>query len=153
MDDLLIRGGLILDGSGAPAVPGDLSIRGGRIAAIAPRHAGPARRELDAESLVVAPGFIDIKTHSDFTLPWAPRAESKVFQGVTTEVIGHCGFSLAPVVPGRAGLLREYLSGFAPWIETRETTMAEYMDGFPTTAVNTVMQVGHNTLRLMTVGM
>ncbi|HKC06796.1 MAG TPA: amidohydrolase family protein, partial [Methylomirabilota bacterium] len=83
----------------------------------------------------------------------APRAESKILQGVTTEVVGHCGFSLAPVVPGRASLLQEYLAGFAPWIETRETTFAEYMDTFPATAVNTIMQVGHNTLRLMTVGM
>jgi N-acyl-D-amino-acid deacylase len=102
---------------------------------------------------MVAPGFIDIKTHSDFTLPYTPRAESKIRQGVTTEVVGHCGFSLAPVVPGRARLLQEYLAGFAPWIETRETTFAAYMDDFPATAVNTIMQVGHNTLRLMTVGM
>ena len=93
------------------------------------------------------------KTHSDFTLPYAPRAESKVFQGVTTEVLGHCGFSVAPVSPGRAPTLQEYLAGFAPWIETRETGMAEYMDHFPAVAVNTIMQVGHNTLRLMTVGM
>jgi N-acyl-D-amino-acid deacylase len=101
----------------------------------------------------VAPGFVDIKTHSDFTLPYAPRAESEILQGVTTEVIGHCGFSLAPVLPGRARMLREYLAGFAPWIETRETSFAAYMEDFPQTAVNTVMQVGHNTLRLMTTGM
>jgi N-acyl-D-aspartate/D-glutamate deacylase len=76
-----------------------------------------------------------------------------VHQGVTTEVIGHCGFSLTPVVPGRAALLQEYLAGFAPWIEARETTTAAYMAAFPRTSVNTVMQVGHNTLRLMTTGM
>jgi len=101
----------------------------------------------------VAPGFIDIKTHSDFTLPYAPSAESKILQGVTTEVIGHCGFSLAPVLPGRAPILREYLAGFAPWIETRETSFAAYMDDFSPMAVNTIMQVGHNTLRLMTISM
>jgi N-acyl-D-aspartate/D-glutamate deacylase len=153
VDDLVIRGGMILDGTGAEPVRGDLAVRDGRIASITPRHSGPARRVVDAAGLVVAPGFIDIKTHSDFTLPYAPRAESKVLQGVTTEVVGHCGFSLAPVVPGRARALQEYLVGFAPWIETRETTFAEYMDTFPATAVNTIMQVGHNTLRLMTVGM
>jgi N-acyl-D-aspartate/D-glutamate deacylase len=153
MDDLVIRGGMILDGTGADAVHADLAVRDGRIAAITPRHSGPARRVLEAQGLVVAPGFIDIKTHSDFTLPYAPRAESKILQGVTTDVIGHCGFSLAPVVPGRARILQEYLAGFAPWIETRETTFAAYMDDFPATAVNTIMQVGHNTLRLMTVGM
>ncbi|HKW94525.1 MAG TPA: D-aminoacylase [Methylomirabilota bacterium] len=153
MDDLLIRGGLVLDGSGADAVAADVAVRAGRIVAIAPGLGTPARRVIDARGSIVAPGFIDIKTHSDFTLPRAPRAESKVLQGVTTEVVGHCGFSLAPVSPGRGPLLQEYLSGFGPWIEVRETDMAGYLDRFPATAVNTIMQVGHNTLRLMTVGM
>jgi N-acyl-D-amino-acid deacylase len=153
MDDLIIRGGTILDGSGAPAAPGDLAVRDGRIVGIAPSYPGTARRVVDAQGLIVAPGFIDIKTHSDFTLPYAPRAESKVFQGVTTEVVGHCGFSLAPALPGRAQLLQEYLAGFAPWIEVRETSVPGYMDRFPPAAVNTIMQVGHNTLRLMTTGM
>ena len=117
MDDLVIRGGMILDGTGVAPVPGDLAVRDGRIASITTRHSGPARRVIDATAQVVAPGFIDIKTHSDFTLPYAPRAESKILQGVTTDVVGHCGFSLAPVTPGRAGLLQEYLAGFAPWID------------------------------------
>jgi N-acyl-D-aspartate/D-glutamate deacylase len=95
MDDLVIRGGGILDGTGNDTVRGDLVIRDDRIVAITPRPAGTARREIDAQGLIVAPGFIDIKTHSDFTLPYAPGAESKILQGVTTEVIGHCGFSLA----------------------------------------------------------
>jgi N-acyl-D-amino-acid deacylase len=115
MDDLVIRGGTLLDGTGAEPVRADPTVRDGRIAAITPRHSGPARRVVEADGLVVAPGFIDIKTHSDFTLPYAPRAESKILQGVTTEVVGHCGFSLAPVVPGRARLLQESLAGFAPW--------------------------------------
>ena len=153
MDDLVIRGGEVLDGTGADPVRGDVAIREGAIASIGPRYSGTARRTIDAGGLVVAPGFIDIKTHSDFTLPYAPGAESKVFQGVTTEVIGHCGFSVAPALPGRARLLQEYLAGFAPWIEIRETSFADYLDRFPVTAVNTIMQVGHNTLRLMTVGM
>jgi N-acyl-D-amino-acid deacylase len=108
MDDLVIRGGGILDGTGTDAVQGDLAIRDGRIVAITSHYAGTARREIDTRGLIVAPGFIDIKTHSDFTLPYAPGAESKGLQGVTTEVIGHCGFSLAPVLPGRAPILREY---------------------------------------------
>ena len=153
MDDILIRGGTVLDGLGADAVAADVVIRAGRIVGIERRYSGTAHRVFDARGSIVAPGFIDIKTHSDFTLPYAPRAESKVFQGVTTEVLGHCGFSLAPVSRGRAPMLQEYLSGFAPWIEARETTVAAYMDDFPSTAVNTIMQVGHNTLRLMTCGM
>ncbi|HET9922644.1 MAG TPA: hypothetical protein VFS98_00830 [Methylomirabilota bacterium] len=96
MDDLLIRGGTILDGTGADGVRADLAVRDGRIAAITFQHSGPARRVVDAHGLIVAPGFVYIKTHSDFTLPYTTRAESKILQGVTTEVIGHCGFSLAP---------------------------------------------------------
>ena len=70
----------------------------------------------------MAPGFIDIKTHSDFTLPINPKAESKVRQGVTTEIIGHCGFSVAPALPGKVELLRDYLSPSAPWLPFKETT-------------------------------
>jgi N-acyl-D-amino-acid deacylase len=76
---------------------------------------------------VVTPGFIDIHTHSDFTLPLNPRAESKIRQGVTTEVVGNCGFSVAPALPGRAGVLRDYLAASAPWLEFQETTFAAYL--------------------------
>ena len=87
-----------------------------------------AAKTIDAAGLAVAPGFIDIKTHSDFTLPINPKAESKVRQGVTTEIIGHCGFSVAPALPGKVELLREYLSPSAPWLPFRETTFADYLD-------------------------
>jgi N-acyl-D-amino-acid deacylase len=94
--DLVLRGGTLYDGSGQPGERGDLAIAEGRITAIGD-VSGSAKREIDVSGLAVAPGFIDIKTHSDFTLPINPKAESKVRQGVTTEVIGHCGFSVAPV--------------------------------------------------------
>ena len=96
----------------------------------------------------MTPGFIDIKTHSDFTLPINPKAESKVRQGVTTEIIGHCGFSVAPVLPGKLELIRDYLSASAPWLPFRETGFPEYLDSFPPVAVNAGMLVGHHTLRL-----
>ena len=83
--DILIRGGLLLDGSGRPGVPGDLAIRDGRIAAIGTSQPEGLAKVIDATGLAVTPGFIDIKTHSDFTLPINPKAESKVRQGVTTE--------------------------------------------------------------------
>ena len=98
--DVVLRGGTVYDGSGRPGEQGDVAIMGERIAAIGD-VAGPARREIDVSGLAVAPGFIDIKTHSDFTLPINPKAESKVRQGVTTEIIGHCGFSVAPVAAGQ----------------------------------------------------
>jgi N-acyl-D-aspartate/D-glutamate deacylase len=151
--DILIRGGLLIDGSGAAPTRGDLAIRDGRIAAIGAKLGDAAGMVIDADSLAVAPGFIDIKTHSDFTLPINPKAESKARQGVTTEIIGHCGFSVAPALPGMVELLRDYLSPSAPWLPFKETTFAEYLDGFPATAVNAGMLVGHNTLRLMVMGM
>jgi len=151
--DLLIRGGLLIDGTGRPGVRGDLAIADGRIAALGDNVPTEAHRVIDADGLAVAPGFIDIKTHSDFTLPINPKAESKVRQGVTTEIIGHCGFSVAPVLPGKVALLRDYLSPSAPWLPFRETTFADYVATFPPTAVNAGMLVGHNTLRLMVMGM
>jgi len=151
--DILIRGGLVFDGSGAAGRPADLAIRDGRIAAIGADLADDAATVIDAEGLVVAPGFIDIKTHSDFTLPINPRAESNVRQGVTTEIIGHCGFSVAPALPGKVELLREYLSPSAPWLPFKETSFPDYLAAFPATAVNAGMLVGHNTLRLMVMGM
>src|SRR5262245_47661162 len=153
MDDLVIRGGEVIDGSGAPGRIADVGVTDGRIVAIEHGQARQARRIIDAAGRVVAPGFIDIHTHSDFTLPLNPRAESKIRQGVTTEVLGNCGFSAAPALPGRVEMLRDYLGASAPWLEFRETTFADYLDAFPATAVNTVMQVGHNTLRLMAMGM
>ena len=90
MDALIIRGGQLIDGTGAPAREADVSVSDGRVVAIEARSARPARREIDARGQVVAPGFIDIHTHSDFTLPLNPRAESKIRQGVTTEVVGNC---------------------------------------------------------------
>ena len=153
MADLLIHGGTVVDGTGAPPYAADVVVRDGRILAIEPAYAGVARRSVDARGKIVAPGFIDIKTHSDWTLPVVPTADSKVGQGVTTEVIGHCGYSVAPALPGRVDLLRDYLAPSAPWLPFRETTFAEYLETFPRTSVNTIMLVGHNTLRLMTMGM
>ena len=151
--DILIRGGLLLDGTGAAGRLGDLAIRDGRIAAIGTDLGDDAAKVIDATGLAVAPGFIDIKTHSDFTLPINPKAESKVRQGVTTEIIGHCGFSVAPALPGKVELLRDYLSPSAPWLPFKETSFPAYLDSFPATAVNAGMLVGHNTLRLMVMGM
>jgi N-acyl-D-amino-acid deacylase len=150
--DLVLRGGTLYDGTGSPGQPGDLGIRGDRIVAVGDAS-GPARRVIDVAGLAVAPGFIDVKTHSDFTLPINPKAESKVRQGVTTEVIGHCGFSVAPVLAGKVKLLADYLSPSAPWLPFREMNFPEYLDSFPATAVNACMLVGHNTLRLMVMGM
>ncbi|MGH7345445.1 MAG: N-acyl-D-amino-acid deacylase family protein [Candidatus Rokuibacteriota bacterium] len=153
MDDLLIRGGHVIDGSGAPGLDADVSIAGGHIVAVERRSSRASRRVIDARGQVVAPGFIDIHTHSDFTLPLNPRAESKIRQGVTLEVVGNCGFSVAPALADRMAMLREYLAPSAPSLEFAASTFGQYVAGFPPTSVNVIFQVGHNTLRLMTAGM
>lgn len=151
--DILIRGGTVYDGSGAPGVQADVAIAGARLLAIGQDLGVQAHRVIDATGMAVAPGFIDIKTHSDFTLPINPKAESKLRQGVTTEIIGHCGFSVAPCLPEKVQLLADYLSPSAPWLPFRQMGFAQYLDTFPATAVNAGMLVGHNTLRLMAMGM
>jgi N-acyl-D-amino-acid deacylase len=151
--DILIKGGLIIDGSGRAGETGDVLVRDGRIAAIGASLRESAAAVIDAAGLAVTPGLIDIKTHSDFTLPINPKAESKVRQGVTTEIIGHCGFSTAPILPGKLELIRDYLSASAPWLPFREMRFPEYLDTFPATAVNAGMLVGHHTLRLNVMGM
>ena len=110
MFDLLISGGVVVDGTGAPAFAADVGIEGERIAAVGRLAGSEAARTLAADGLVVAPGFIDVHTHSDLTLLADRRGMSKVRQGVTTEVSGNCGYSPFPVVPERRALLEKTLS-------------------------------------------
>jgi N-acyl-D-amino-acid deacylase len=151
--DIVICGGLVIDGTGRPGEIADVAVHDGRIAALGRMLPENATKIIDAAGLAVAPGFIDIKTHSDFTLPINPKAESKVRQGVTTEIVGHCGFSVAPILPGKRQLVQDYLSASAPWLPFRETTFRAYLDEFPRTSVNAGMLVGHHTLRLNVMGM
>ena len=89
-EPVVIRGGTVVDGTGASGWIADVVIENGQIRAIGNDLTTGGARVVDATGKVVAPGFIDIKTHSDWTLPLMPLSESKVRHGVTTEVIGHC---------------------------------------------------------------
>ncbi len=97
MFDILIRNGQVVDGSGAPGFRADVAIQGDRIAHIGKIEGIESQRMIDATGKVVAPGFIDIHSHGDLTLPACPTADSLVFQGVTTAVVGQCGLSPAPL--------------------------------------------------------
>ena len=96
--DVVIRGGTVIDGSGAPGVKADVAIDGGRIQAIG-QVSGRGQREIDAGGLVVCPGFVDVHTHYDAQYTWDPYATSSIWHGVTTTVIGNCGFAIAPCRP------------------------------------------------------
>ena len=122
--NVLIRQVDILDGSGSPAVRGDVGLEGDRIVAIGDLSAGVANRTIEGAGLAASPGFIDMHSHSDFTLPINPRAESKVRQGVTTEVIGQCGLSPAPLSPMQA----ERMAAAYPDLPWTWSTFAEYVD-------------------------
>src|ERR1041384_7969098 len=134
MDDLLIRGATVIDGTGGAPRSVDVGVRDGRISAIETRASEAAAWEIDGTGRILAPGFIDIHTHSDFTLPLNPLAEAKIRQGVTTEIVGNCGFSVAPALPGKAELLAHYLSASAPWLPFTETDFASYMAAWPALA-------------------
>ena len=107
--NLIIRNGTVIDGSGQPGVAADVGIRGDRIAAVDDLAAATAAQTLDATGKVVSPGFIDIHTHSDFTLLLDPQGEGMVRQGVTTNVIGNCSLGCYPVRSDDRAALQETL--------------------------------------------
>src|SRR5690606_28129173 len=139
MIDLLLRGGTVHDGLGSPGVTADVAVGGGRVVAVG-RDLGPARRVLDVTGLYVTPGFVDAHAHSDL-VPLMPRPQPfKLFQGVTTEINGNCGYSYAP----DATRLEELTGERVP-----DWTFAEYLAAIeaagPVNHVATL--VGHSTLR------
>jgi N-acyl-D-amino-acid deacylase len=151
---LLIRGGTLIDGSGAPREGADVAVEGDRIAAIGPGLTGPAARVIEAAGHVVAPGFIDAHSHSDLFYFGCPSAESKIRQGCTTEVVGMCSFSPAPIAPGRAELVQNWAGGIGASVDFRWETFPQYLEALRARkpSINVVQFVGHGALRLATVG-
>ena len=144
--ELLLRGGTVIDGTGAPRRTADVAIDGDRIAAVGRLDGTRAAREIDAIGLVVSPGFIDAHTHDDRAVLSDPSMACKVSQGVTTVVTGNCGVSLAPLT-GREPPPPLNLLGGEDWY--RFPTFAAYreeLEGAPP-ALNVAMQVGHTALR------
>ena len=150
---MLIRGGLVVDGTGRPAFRGDVVVEGDRIADVMRGgECWPCDAEvIDASGCVVTPGFVDAHSHSDAYLVIEPDAPSKVSQGVTTEVNGQCGGSIAPRY-GEARLSSDWAAILGDRLTWR--SLAEYREVLDAVkpAINTVQFVGHNTLRSSVVG-
>jgi N-acyl-D-amino-acid deacylase len=154
--DLKIARGWIYDGSGRPPTRGEIGVRAGRIVGVAETLAEPAREVVDAGGLAVAPGFIDLHTHSDVSILSSPECLSAICQGVTTQVVGLCGYSAAPVSREAIESLveEEPIYGF-PDVVWDWTGVGAYLEavGRARPATNVVTFVGHNTLRRTVVGL
>jgi N-acyl-D-aspartate/D-glutamate deacylase len=153
MFDIIIRGGRVLDGTGTPAFKADVGIKDGKIAAV-DDLINASGRSLDATGFVVAPGFIDMHSHSDLALLANPRAESKIRQGVTTEVIGNCGESAAPLTPRVLADFKKESDLDKLQIELDWLSMGEYLAKLQKQgiALNVVPLVGHGTIRAAVMG-
>jgi len=155
MFDIIIRNGRIVDGSGSPYYQADIGIKEERIAAISRLESKEAREIIDAKGSVACPGFFDMHSHSDLALLINPRAESKIRQGITTEVIGNCGSSAAPLNDP----LKTEIKKTTPLIEEAKlkldwSTMREYLNRLDRQgiALNVVPLVGHENIRACVIG-
>jgi len=153
MVDLILKGGEIFDGSGSKSFTGDIAIKNGKITAIGDLEADENCEIIDVSGLAVSPGFIDMHTHSDFTLIADGRAERQVHQGVTTEVIGQCGISCAPVCSHKQS------RSVSPWYTDKAKHpnwlgFGEYLDALDASGlgVNVMAFVGHGTIHRAVLG-
>jgi len=159
--DLVVRDGQVIDGSGSTAVRADVAVNSGRISAIG-RNLGRGRQEINAEGHVVTPGFIDGHTHMDAQLFWDSFGTPSVWHGVTTVVMGNCGFTIAPASSDNKHLVvrsierAEDISGeaMAAGIDWTWSTFAEYLDAVDRRpkAINYAGYVGHSALRTWAMG-
>jgi len=157
---LVVRGGLVVDGSGLPGFLADVEVVDGRIAAIG-RVEGAGAEVVDADGLVVAPGFIDIHTHYDAQLQFEPTASPSSWHGVTTVAVGNCGFSLAPCHPADVRWTLDMLSrvegmsadALAAGVSFGGGSMADFLAGLDgAVGVNVMAYAGHCALRRYVMG-
>ena len=163
MHDLVIRGGTIVDGTGAPAFVGDVAVTGGTIVAVG-GSAAPGTKEIDASGCIVTPGFVDTHTHYDGQVTWDPHLSPAAWHGVTTAVMGNCGVGFAPIRPGPEA--RDYLIKVMEGVEDIPGTVLaegvswdwesfpEYLDSIDRKphAIDIVAQVPHAPLRFYVMG-
>ncbi len=152
--EALIKNGVLIDGAGNPWFKADVAISEGKIAQIGRLGNVEAKRVIDARGFVVSPGFIDIHTHSDLALLINPQAESKIRQGVTTEVIGNCGHSAAPVRKETLSFLKDEWEPEAKAVQWTWSSLGDYFDQLEEQGVslNVASFVGHGTVRTAVIG-
>jgi N-acyl-D-amino-acid deacylase len=161
MHDIVIRGGTIIDGTGAAAFTGDVAIAGGRIAAVGGKQ-GPARREIDAAGLLVTPGWVDVHTHYDGQAMWDPLLAPSCWHGVTTVMFGNCGVGFAPVKKDHRGALMDLMEGveeipnpvLAAGLTWEWESFPEFMDALDRRprAIDIAAQAAHLPLRVYVMG-
>lgn len=154
--DLVLANGRIVDGCGNPWFWGDLAIRRGRIVEVAPAGTLRGEETIDVDGRFIAPGFVDVHTHSDLSILVNRRAESVVRQGVTTEVIGNCGMSPAPVDEGHLAEMLHYWGRISdePEVTWKWRTFARYLRALQRggLAINIASLAGHGALRIAVMG-
>jgi N-acyl-D-amino-acid deacylase len=160
MVDLLIQNGTIVDGSGGPAYVSDIAVKNGKIEIIGTSLKVESRKVLDVSGKIVCPGFIDIHSHTDATILINPKAESKIRQGITTEIVGNCGMSAAPISTEFLPEVKDHLAvnsdfGKANDIGKSWMSFGEYvqhLNGLPP-GINLMPLVGYGTLRSSVMGL
>ncbi|HEX5614268.1 MAG TPA: amidohydrolase family protein [Acidimicrobiia bacterium] len=162
MHDLVIRGGTLVDGTGAPARTADVAIDDGRITEVGKLGRVAARETVDADGALVTPGFVDLHTHYDGQVTWDPLLTPSCWHGVTTVVMGNCGVGFAPVRPGAEDWLVQLMEGvedipgtaLAEGITWGWETFPEYLDALDTMprAIDVGTQVPHGAVRAYVMG-
>ena len=152
--DVVIRHGRVIDGTGAPWVRADVGIADGRIVAVGNLEGADAPTDIDASDLIVAPGFIDCHSHSDWSLLANRGADSTLMQGVTTEIVGNCGMSYAPVTALNEARLASDVARTSPGISIAWASFGDYLDHVRQGGIgaNFAFQVGHAAVRSAVMG-